>query len=353
MTPPMPLVMRRMQLHVNQIGMTRRGRALVAAVLGSVLAFLSPTGARAQSASGTDSARINGPTANAEARAVIARARALVDAGKGAASRALLDSLVIASANEPGDLADGLYWRAVLGERAADAERDWKRIIVDVPLSPRVPTALLRLGELEMVRGHPAGARTYLERLLRDYSGVSERPKATLWIVRSYFDERDLTRACRALSGMQAATLPAGELQLQAEELQARCARETAVGGRAAAAPKTAEVAPSKPQPPTPIAPVERTGSERAPAPESTSARSAAGSGTGRFSVQIAAFDTQEQAESTVKRLQARGLDAHNDSDAAPYRVRVGYYETRAEATAALARLQKQGQKGFVVVLTP
>ncbi len=308
-----------------------------------LLALTSGKPLRAQSGVATPPppSTITGPTAGSAARAVIERARALVEAGKSGEAKSLLDSLVNKSMNEPGDLADGLYWRAALGERAADAERDWKRMVMDVPLSPRVPTALLRLGELEMVRGHPAGARAYLERLLRDYNSADERPKALLWVVRSYFDERDIARACRTLIVLRDSDVPDGELRLQANELNVRCRNEAArVGGaidaktvdsRAANAPQTKPVA----------------------APSKMQKKSEAKAEGARYGVQIAAYETRDQADAAMQRMNKRGLLAHVDGDAKPYRVRIGRYVTRREAEAALARLKSQGQKGFVTVLTP
>ncbi len=325
---------------VSHVGVSHVGGAR-RAVLGMLLcggALVPPRSAHAQLSKVTtgDSAQSDGLTAGAGARVVIARARALVESGKSVAARALLDSLVVAAAQEPGDLADALYWRAVLGDRVADAERDWKRIIVDVPLSPRVPTALLRLGELEMVRGHPASSRSYLERLLRDYAGARERPKALLWVVRSYFDEREVARACRTLGTLSGSEVPAGELQLQAEELRARCTRE---GARSTTASASAV--------PVAATPTPRSGTAT-DGPKKSSA-----SGTGRFSVQIAAYEERGPAERASSRMTARGLDAHVDGDAAPFRVRIGHFETRAQAQAALERLRAQGQSGFIVVLKP
>ncbi len=303
-------------------------------VTGTIEAQRADTGAASTST-------IVGPTAGPAARAVIDRARALVEAGKSGDARVLLDSLVNASMAEPGDLADGLYWRAVLGERVADAERDWKRLVLDVPLSPRVPTALLRLGELEMVRGHPAGARTFFERLLRDYNSASERPKALLWVVRSYFDERDAPRACRTLIVLRDGDVPDGELRLQARELQVRCRDEAAriaaasSDSLAANAAKSGEKTAPKTKRDTSGAVAERPEKEVV-----------------RYGVQIAAYETRNQAETAVKRMTRRGLAAHLDDDDRPYRVRIGRYATRAEAEAVLARLKKQGQRGFVTVLT-
>jgi len=46
-------------------------------------------------------------------------------------------------------------------------------------------------------------------------------------------------------------------------------------------------------------------------------------------------------------------VDARVDGEARPFRVRVGRYDTRAAANAALNRLKKAGHKGFVAEITP
>ena len=152
-----------------------------------------------------------------------ARARAMVDAGDGATARALLDSLVDAVPTGTLDLAEALYWRGVLAERVGDAERDWKRLVIDVPLSLRVPDALMRLGELDMLRGHPADARVYFTRLLREFPSGTYRAKGLLWMTRSYFEERNMVSGCNALDSLRGVEVPDGELRLQSSDLRRRC----------------------------------------------------------------------------------------------------------------------------------
>ena len=137
--------------------------------------------------------------------AAISRARGQAERGEGSAASALLDSLVMTQVSGGNEFAEALYWRAVLADRIADAERSWKRIVIEAPLSTRMPDALLGLGDLETVRGHPADARRYLERLLRDYPDVPQRTKAMLWIARGYFDERDIPHACETVTSLHAA----------------------------------------------------------------------------------------------------------------------------------------------------
>jgi hypothetical protein len=258
--------------------------------------------------------------ASAAVDRVTVRARALFDAGDGVGARTVLDSLVGATSAGGVDLAEALYWRAVLAERVNDAERDWKRLVIDVPLSTRAPDALVRLGELDMLRGHPAEARVYFARLLRDFPGGAYRTKGLLWLARSYFDERNSTSGCRTLDSLRGADVPDGELRLQSSELMRRC---TASIAQPAGEPAAKDVSPSTSAP------------------------------AGRYSVQLVAYDTRAEAEAAVKRYAKRSIEARIDGEQKPFRVRVGYHTTRAAAVAALAALKKQGFTGFVTERAP
>lgn len=297
-------------------------------------------------------------------QSAVDRARTLADAGNGLGARRVLDSLAVAVALLPDDLAETLYWRAVLSERAADAELDWKRLIIEAPLSPRAPDALLRLAEAELVRGDTRGARVHLEHLVRDFSDGEQRPKAIILIVRSYFDERDVTRACSTITSLHVADVPPGELQLQADELRGRCAKlQQAAAARLADTLTGAAGSGAVPLPvPAPTPASNSHSATRASAPTGAPAAASKSSAEkaaapvhdaveptrGRYSVQIAAYDTRAKGVAIVKRLASRGIKARVDGDRKPFRVRVGLYATRAEATAALAKMKKQGQSGFV-----
>ena len=265
--------------------------------------------------------------------AAINRARGMTDRGEGAAARRVLDSLVLAQSSGSDEFAEALYWRAVLADRASDAERDWKQLAVEAPLSPRMPDALLWLGELNLVRGHHPVARRHLERLLRDYSDIPQRPKAMLWIARSYFEEGDVPRACVSVATLRAAPLPEGEIRLQAEEMGNRCAvatRSRVAGEIALAAPATI--------------------------PDVSVLDSVVNPGTpsrGRFSVQLGAYGTREEAQAALLRLQGLRISLRIDGNRKPFRVRSGRYPTRAAASTALAALKKRGVRGFVAETTP
>lgn len=262
----------------------------------------------------------------------IARARTALDNGNGADARAILDSLVTVSPVGSNDLAEALFWRATLAERLSEAERDWKRLVVEIPLAPRAGDALMRLGELEMVRGHPADARVYFARVVREYPAGMAKARGELWIAKSWAAERDLPRACAALADASATGVPEGELRLQAEEMGRQCAtvdRKLIAQAAAGTAPAVTAPAAKAPAATTPAA------ATKVPA-------------NARFSVQLAAFDTREEGERLVQRLAARKIDARVDGDVKPFRVRTGYFATRAEANARLAQLKKTGQDGFI-----
>jgi cell division septation protein DedD len=316
---------------------TRVGKVRVVVV--ALAALLSgPASARAQG---------GGSISPAMDRA-IARARSAVDAGDGADARAILDSLVAAAPSGGNDLAEALFWRATLAERVSESERDWKRLVIEAPLAPRATDALQRLGELEMLRGHPAEARTYFARIVREYPGAA-RARSQLWIAKSWVAQRDLPRACVALADASTTGVPEGELRLQADELGRQCATvdrkliakvvaDTVAAGAVKEAPK------DTPKDTPRDAPAEKS---KESVRETARAKKAVPANA-RYSVQLAAFDTRDEGEALVQRLAGQGIDARVDGDAKPFRVRSGYYATRAQANAALASLKRRGQPGFV-----
>ena len=185
------------------------------------LALVSPRVGHAQS------------SVSAGVTAAVARARTLANDGEDAKSRALLDSVVNGVSRDSFDAAEALYWRALLAEGSATAELDWKRIVVDVPFSPRASEALFKLSELDLQRANRTLARQHVQQLLNDYPTAPERPRAMLVLARSYFDERDAPRGCGVLTAVRKeAPLSAVEVRLQADELQQQCrnVRELALG---------------------------------------------------------------------------------------------------------------------------
>ncbi len=345
----------------------------------------------------------------------IGRARALVEAGNGRAGRLVLDSLVQRTPVGTPALGELLYWRGLLSESGTEAERDWRRLLLEVPMSPRAEDALLRLAQLEQLRGRPAASRALLERMARDYSEPSSQARAHFWLAKAFFDENDRARACGALDiARRDAPSNAVELRTQMDDLRKRCAGVTAVapivvasvpavGAPVASAPvasarvaapvstdqqladtaradmlrrqaqritadsleavnaartdsavaaATAARADSVRRAAAAVAPTPRPTPAPAP-PVATSPASTTIPANARYSVQLAAYQRLDQAQQLVRQLVTRNIDARVDGTVAPFRVRTGYFVTRAQAAARLAELKSQGHDGFVAERTP
>src|SRR5688500_20173528 len=98
--------------------------------------------------------------------------------GNASAGIVIVDSML--DRDNPGTnaYAEGLYWRAVLSATASDAEMDYRRIVVDYPLSPRVEDVLLRLAQLELARADYDGALQHLNRLTPEHPTGATRARA-------------------------------------------------------------------------------------------------------------------------------------------------------------------------------
>lgn len=284
------------------------------------------------------------------------RARQLVSGGHGAAGRAIVDSVLAAALPGSMQAADALWWRASLAASAGDAERDYRRLAVEFPVSPRAEEALLRLAQLELTRGDREQAVRHLERLALEHPNGASRPRASYWMARIKFELNDAPGACAAIAAARA-TAPPEEVELrnQIEFTARRCARleatrevDTAAVASSAAAGTTAASAHAAPVTPAPTTAAPTTAATNPP-PRAAAAAPATGVGARTFAVQVAAFDTRRSAEALVAKLRAGGHAARVDGSVAPFRVRVGSYRTREDAVAAQKRLAERRIAGFVV----
>jgi len=292
-----------------------------------------------------------GASANAGAQnsdAVYARAQTLVSEGQGAQGRALVDSMYRVSAPGSGERAQALFWRASLAATAADAERDYRAIVVDHATSPRVEDALLRLAQLELARGDRDGSLRNLQRLAVEFPNSRHRARTSYWTARVLFDKSDVPAACAANTDALARVVAADiELKNQIEYQQQRCrgvSIAATAGTPAAGTPAAGTTGPLRTPPPprdvTPSIPLEPAIVSPAPASSASS-----------YSVQVAATNTRVGAQAIVTRMAGRGYQARIDGTSAPFRVRVGRYATRAAATRALNDMKAKGIDGFVAAI--
>src|SRR4051812_41026459 len=177
-------------------------------------------------ASAQSSARANDPA--------FVRAQALVSDGNGAAGRALIDSVLAATPTNAPLYPQGLFWRATLASNAADAESDYKHIVIDYPLAPQAEDALLRLAQLELARGDRDGALGHLQRIPRDYPRSKSLARASYWTARVMFEKNDIPNACIAnTSALSQAGADEIELRNQIQYQGQRCPSTPTAGASA------------------------------------------------------------------------------------------------------------------------
>jgi tetratricopeptide (TPR) repeat protein len=254
---------------------------------------------------------------------VFARARQLVVNGNGSAGRLLIDSVVAATSQDSPTYADALYWRAALAATSGDAERDYRRIIVEYPLSPHAGDALFQLAQIEAARGDRAAAMTHLDRFLLENTESAERGRAGLLLVRTSFDAGDPQHACVAL-GRALRDVPQDQVELrnQLDYYSPRCASVDTTKSNAQA-PGGASIG-------------------------KDTSRHEAAAAKGKYTLQVASYTSRTDAKKLTDRLKARGLDARLVGATKVFRVRIGHYETRAAAATAARELRTKKIDAFV-----
>jgi cell division protein FtsN len=344
---------------------------------------------------------------------VFTRAQALVSDGNGVAGRALIDSVIAATQPTARLYPEALFWRATLAANAADAESDYKHIVVDYPLAPQAEDALLRLAQLELARGDRDGALGHLQRIPRDYPRSKSLARASYWTARVLFEKNDIPNACAAnANALGQADASQVELRNQIQYQGQRCpagvadastpmtgvsvnspvssvtasttprsasantpsvtsAVPTSVADaakgekpraidattRPATAPSTEPktvVPAERPKPPTEANDSKPSIVDPAKAPKAAVEKTVTKVSTipGRangYSVQVAAYNHKADAEKMTSSLTKRGYAARVDGSVAPFRVRVGRYGTEKEAEDALTRIKAKHMDGFVV----
>ena len=325
---------------------------------------------------------------------VFTRAQALVSDGNGAAGRALIDSMIAATPPSAPLYPQALFWRASLAASAADAESDYKHIVVDYPLTPQAPDALLRLAQLELARGDRDAALSHLQRIPRDYPSAKSLARANYWIARVFFEKNDLVNGCAA-NANALARLDSTEIELrnqiqyqgqrcpapgaaavavqsppapQAQPVgqpqragtpsdSARVDKQTSIEARPAAETK-AGVEPKRPTPPAEANEAKPSIADptRAPvvAPKASAAAQPAAekpvsAAKPEYSVQVAAYKTRADADKLTENLKNRGYEARVDVSPDWFRVRVGRYASEHAAETKLREMKAKQLGGYVV----
>jgi len=315
--------------------------------LSFVLILLVSAIARAQDSAAAAAAA---PVVPDPADTLLRRAEQMVYEGHAAGGRAIIDSVLVATAPGTPQYAEVLFTKAVVAPTAFEAERDFQRVIVEYPSSPRADDALLRIAQEEIARGDKEAARQHLTRLDRDRAPTSTWPRANLSVARAWFEVDDPTHACAALAAAHSTT-PSSEVELihQLDYASQPCAGLPVVATKTAPPPVATVQAPAPVPSPPPQTPAP-TPAVSTPAPAPTPAAS---TGVGKYTVQVAAYDTRGAAEALASKLRERGYESRVWGTAAPFRVRIGHYATRAAAERELSALQAKQMSGFVAASEP
>ena len=305
--------------------------------------------------------------------AVFRRAQQMITNGNAAGARALVDSVVGAAREGTPIFVEALYWQAVFSDSPEATRKGYLRIVVEFGSSPRAEQSLLRLAQLELSRGGKASARRHLERLALEHPDGATRAQGAYFLGRALLDDGMVARGCASLSeAKQRAS--AGDVELQnqisyglracgtvqlaadsvrqdslradsikTESLRLAAAQADALAKRRAVRPAAKAAAPVTGQTTAPVA---------APVPKpvlpTPTAPPPAAASTGRWTVQVAAYQVRTDADKLMAKLKARGLDARVTDDR-PYRVRIGWYATHAEAADVVEKLRGQQMTAIVM----
>jgi tetratricopeptide (TPR) repeat protein len=340
---------------------------------------------------------------------VFVRAQTLASDGNGAAGRELIDSVIKATSPTARLYPEALFWRASLASNAADAESDYKHIVVDYPLAPQAEDALLRLAQLELARGDREGALIHLQKIPRDYPRSKSLARASYWTARVLFEKNDIPKACAANANALAQAGDAeielrNQIQYQGQRCPAPAAPSVAASAPPAATapsssvpsttasstPTSTAAPPPPPALPNPTPAASSTVTQKAPVTDTASvsvppktiaenqrlkppvqandakpsivdpakspanlpakpaAKPVSSSSSTGYSVQVAAYTRKPEADKLASGLTNRGYQARVDGNVAPFRVRIGRYATNKEAEVALGKIKPKYPDAFV-----
>lgn len=256
----------------------------------------------------------------------------LVDSGQYSQARRAIDAWWQAASDpSPADAARAHLLRGRLAMDPDSAEHDYLAIALGFPTQPQAPEALLRLGQLLIMKGDAQRAQGYLQRLAADYPGSEFHGPGLLWLARAYNADSRSAQACNAArTGLRdSGSDPDLSSLLQLEEASScRVGDDSATDNAPAArqpAPAPGRPAPAKAAPAT--------------APQ------------GRFAVQVGAFRQRDGAESLAARLRKAG---HTPRlvlvpNSSLLRVRIGHFSTAQDAGGLVRQLKAQGFPAVVV----
>jgi SPOR domain/Tetratricopeptide repeat len=233
-------------------------------------------------------------------------------------ARALIRRLLARLSPQDSLYPGALFTAGRVAGDATGAATNLQRVVLEYGRSVWADSALVLLTQLYFAQGDPAATVQSAERLRLDYPDSPLKPRADFWGARAYFDLKDDGHGCVLIREASEGAGTDVEFRNQVEFYTARCAA-------------------SLPPPPAAAA-----GDTQAPRPAA---------GTTTYAVQVLAVKSAAQVDEMLTRLKVMGFDARVVRDTSGlFKVRVGRYATRDEATQAQRRLKTRlGGQPFVV----
>ena len=234
-------------------------------------------------------------------------------------ARALIRRLLARLSPQDSLYPGALFTAGRVAGDATSAATNLQRVVLEYGRSVWADSALVLLTQLYFAQGDPAATVQSAERLRLDYPDSPLKPRADFWGARAYFDLKDDGHGCVLIREARDGAGADVEFRNQVEFYAARCAASL--------------------PPPPPAAPA---GDTQAPRPPP---------GTTTYAVQVLAVKSAAQVDEMLTRLKVMGFDARVVRDTSGlFKVRVGRYATRDEATQAQRRLKTRlGGQPFVV----
>jgi cell division septation protein DedD len=242
-----------------------------------------------------------------------------------------------------------LYSSALISPTAEEVKQKLQRVIVEFPFSPWAEPSMIALAQLDYANGDPAATGRTLDKFRTDHATSQLFPVAALWGARAGFDVNDSSVACQWVrDGLSRANSDAAT-RAELLVLGRRCATTTS----ASSSPPAVAVAPpaSAPSLPAPDTVFRPPAAATAPAPTPAPAPPVDPAGKPDvYRVQIVAANSQEAADEMLARAKTAGFKGVIVKDGIYFKVRLGEYATRAEASAGAAKVKaKLGGSPFVV----
>jgi cell division septation protein DedD len=266
-----------------------------------------------------------------------------------------------------------LYSSALVSPTAEEVRQKLQRVIVEYPFSPWSEPAMIALAQLDYANGDPAAAGRTLEKFRTDHATSSLYAVASLWGARAGFDANDARAACRWVNDGLARVGNDATTRAELVALGRRCPADAAPPA-VATAPVSAPPSPvAAPVVTPPAAPLSAPDSVVKPATVTTATATAAppadtavkpvpaapikpasppapAAVPDAYRVQIVAANSQEAADEMLDRARKAGFSGVIVKEGGYFKVRLGQYATRAEASAAAAKVKaKLGGSPFVV----